>query len=132
MNYWCKDCDFNNNGWCKKYHRQKLKEVTDCTDKRIDGRPVDNPARPKIKQKSGIETLAIYRYRGINKDNIVVENISTDQELERVNYLDDPHQFFELIAKYNELGYDTRSADIPHGYIIMSKEVKNALSIDLY
>lgn len=37
MSYLCKDCDFNNNGWCNKRKMQKLKEVKECTFKEIEG-----------------------------------------------------------------------------------------------
>lgn len=37
MSYLCKDCDFNNNGWCNKRKMQKLKEVKKCTFKEIEG-----------------------------------------------------------------------------------------------
>lgn len=29
-NYLCKDCEHNNNGWCKKKSIQGLKNITDC------------------------------------------------------------------------------------------------------
>lgn len=29
-NYLCKDCDFNNNGWCNKRNIQGLKNITEC------------------------------------------------------------------------------------------------------
>ena len=37
MSYLCKDCDFNNNGWCNKRKMQKLKEVKECTFKEVEG-----------------------------------------------------------------------------------------------
>ena len=35
-NYLCKDCRYNNNGWCNKHSFNGLKKVTDCEDYKVD------------------------------------------------------------------------------------------------
>lgn len=32
----CKECNFNNNGWCKKYKMQKPKAIVRCEDDKKD------------------------------------------------------------------------------------------------
>lgn len=32
----CKECSFNNNGWCKKYKMQKPKAITKCEEDKDD------------------------------------------------------------------------------------------------
>lgn len=33
--YFCKDCNHNNNGWCKKHKKQGLKDVERCKDRSL-------------------------------------------------------------------------------------------------
>lgn len=35
--YLCKDCEYNNNGWCKKKEFNGLKKITECNDKKVEG-----------------------------------------------------------------------------------------------
>jgi hypothetical protein len=35
--YLCKDCEYNNNGWCKKKEFNGLKKITECGDKKVEG-----------------------------------------------------------------------------------------------
>lgn len=32
----CKECDFNNNGWCKKYKMQKPKAIIECEKESVE------------------------------------------------------------------------------------------------
>ena len=33
--YFCKDCDHNNNGWCERNKCQGLKDIKKCKDKTV-------------------------------------------------------------------------------------------------
>ena len=35
--YFCKDCDNNNNGWCKKHKFNGIKKIIECDDKAVNG-----------------------------------------------------------------------------------------------
>lgn len=65
--YLCKDCEHNNNGWCKKHSKQGLKNITECEDKvqkgatlkEITKKALENDAewKPATKEIEEIDTM---------------------------------------------------------------------------
>ena len=78
--YLCKDCQFNNNGWCKKKSIQGLKNITECEFKNNstvkDEEEFDNGMYKQFGKREMLHNIQM-QMLGIENDSAIEDKFKT-------------------------------------------------------
>lgn len=101
-NYLCKNCRYNNNGWCNKRSFNGLKKITDCEYYKIDDYTVDyNCSESTLPNICTPLTISKQKTYKVNFDEVkTIDDIKLILEAIQIGF---KINFVENCEKFNEL-----------------------------